>query len=394
MHKPLTLSRVNWLKPSPCTCTPTLFVSPIAMAPKAPKALDPRRARDYAVAAFNKENRSSVQDELQQTHQGFSKKSLEPMVLYNLGRAWEAQVDKNQWYVKAGFRWDGSSAKWVPAAGPAEEPAQPQHPPQEQPDQELPAQARQRKTLLKRHPSGEEDIDLARNVRQPITQIQQWNTSFKNRRRGLRLALEHAAGSDDASDVTRVLMVSLSKEEKTDILQALAKEHQAKEPCWLELGQQLARSLLAMAHRKFTWPARLLASVLRSCGHRSRTKIQSMFDLILPKKQWKQSEADQELPTYVHQAADNGRLGFRKCPRRVMQEVLAANTVDSCQTVVGRGRGRGHEYQEDVPLQTKKVLTDTARQVFMGSDEFKISIQTFYRNLKKDHPEVGKGKAR
>ena len=99
------------------------------------------------------------------------------------------------------------------------------------------------------------------------------------------------------------------------------------------------------------------------------------------------------MPRYVPCKADNGRLGYRKCAPQLLDEILTLNTVDTCQTLVGHGRGKQQEDGQDVI--TRRTLTDTSRQVFFAScKELGISVPTWYRNLKNDHKDVGRGKAK
>ncbi len=70
----------------------------------------------------------------------------------------------------------------------------------------------------------------------------------------------------------RMLMVSLTKEEKALLAEELAKEQSQVQLAWSTLGPKLAQGLLAAAHRKFAWPARLLSYVFRSCGHHNRRR--------------------------------------------------------------------------------------------------------------------------
>ena len=213
------------------------------------------------------------------------------------------------------------------------------------------------------------------------------------RRSCLRTAIDTAAGCENEDVRAHIVWETLTKGERSQLrARALAEECDVTESSFADLGRKLVELLIAASTSRFAYPVILLCYAIQSLGWTSIRAARNAFDSHLSARAWKKVRLMAWMPHYVYAKANNGRLGFRKCPREQFATVAEQHTSDTCKPIVGHGRGkRGHP--DDEPI-TGRAWNDTPAQVHLHNvkDLGGIARTTFYRNWKQDHPHISHGK--
>ena len=213
----------------------------------------------------------------------------------------------------------------------------------------------------------------------------------KRRANKLRSTIREASGTDGEISITLLLSALNLKEQKELLLELQRRfpENSSKGVLWQRFGRRMVELLSASAHRKFIFPFHVLAHALRSVGFGCRKRVSQSLEVLVPKRVWKESAGEQELPRFMPTKADNGRLHYRQCPPEKFRAVLEANYTESSAPLSDASRPRT-DTGNDVVL--RKTLLDSSRQVFIdNAKHLGIKMATWFRNKKQDHPDVCKG---
>ena len=219
------------------------------------------------------------------------------------------------------------------------------------------------------------------------------------------MLLSHQAGGKQEAipqDVVALLKSVLTKEEKDelarDVFQEQAATQRRETPwvAWADVLKKLSGVLQDATSRRFPLPGLMLAVGLRQAGWACRSRVRSQLDIRVPKAAWR-SSMDADGNRLKPQAPSNGRLGWKKLSPMKHKQVLTEHSVETCQTVVGRGRKRkvgsdGAPVGDD-DLTVKRALTDTRRQIDLQNESVckQVSMTTWYRRTTAGHVEFSKG---
>ena len=205
--------------------------------------------------------------------------------------------------------------------------------------------------------------------------------------------LKRAISEAGSGNEVQAIIAALTKEQQIELLAALQKKHPEKdELSWKRLGRRLVDLLAASAHRKFVFPYQVLSHALRSIGFGCRRRVRESMQILVPRRIWKESRQEEILPHFMPTKADNGRLGYRQCAPEAFRAVLDENCTESSAPMSAKSRPITDKSKDVV---FRKSLTDSGRQVFLNfCSSLGISLPTWYRNKKSDHPDVRGGKAK